>query len=174
MKIEPHSVQARLQKWGRWRQQPRPQLAAWPSIFGRIKDEGGNAGIHGDGIRYEIIDGVSCPPDGGLSKAYVKAAKATTWDTLCREVDEAVNSLPPRRRLIIETVYIVAPREHPRSQARTAALLELERTTVRESLNLAHAFVADRIFEKFVLLADEETQPQKGIAAIPPSRYSQA
>ena len=72
MKIKPHTVQWRLKNWGEWVQRPREEFARSTSVFGKIASEQFNAGARGDGIVFDVIDGISCRPDGGMAEAVVK------------------------------------------------------------------------------------------------------
>lgn len=164
MKILRHTVQFRLQKWGQWTQEPRREFGRSSSPFGKIAEMRENAGIRADGIRYEIIvvDGksVQCPPDGGMSAECERAGKALSFDLQCREVEEAVASLPDGMRRVIVDTYVVDKLEEPRSQERVADRLKLSRSTVRDALKTAHVRIAARIYGPFMLaeLADEEEQ----------------
>lgn len=151
MKTKSHSVQSRLKKWGHWVQDRQHLSAASYSPFGKIADERNASGNHGDGIRYEVIDGVSCPPDGGLSRELERHARAWGHDIRCREVHQAVASLPPgMRRAIVET-YVVSAREDPRSAREVARRLDLHLKTVQESLHAAYRHIEREIFGPFEL-----------------------
>lgn len=156
MKITPHSVESRLQKWGQWKQEARHIEARSSSPFGRIADERNAAGNHGDGIRYEIIEGTPCPPDGGLAKEYERKAAAWGHDLRCREVNSAVADLPDElRRVIIET-YIVPGREDPRSAELVAQRIGSNRKAVSRLRIDAHNRVARAIYGPFEVVGDEE------------------
>lgn len=155
VKIPPHSVQSRLEKWGQWVQQPRQITAASSSPFGRIAEERNAAGNHGDGIRYEIIDGVACPPDGGLAREMERKARAWGHDIRCREVHEAVGQLPDAMRKAITDTYVVPDREDPRSAREVARRLDRDVSTVEEALEKAHKRVARAIFGPFTLEKNE-------------------
>ncbi|MGB1561569.1 MAG: hypothetical protein ACPHN2_08740 [Sinimarinibacterium flocculans] len=155
MKIRPHSVESRLQKWGQWVQEARHVEVRSSSPFGRIADERNAAGNHGEGIRYEIIEGTPCPPDGGLSREYEAKAAAWGYDIRCREVHAAVSELPDDlRRVMIET-YIVPPREEPRSAEHVASrVAHLNRKAVSRLRIEAHDRVAQKIYGPFEVVAD--------------------
>lgn len=152
MKIQRHTVQWRLKLWGRWTQEPRPEFTPSSSVFGTIKEMEGNAGIHGDGIRYEIIDGVSCPPDGGMARAVVRRGRAIAHDIRCRETADAVSRLPDQMRRIVRDTYVVPVREHPRSAREVARRLRLHHSSVQGALDAAHARVARSIYGPFEVL----------------------
>ncbi|HEY0916525.1 MAG TPA: hypothetical protein VGE22_16750, partial [Solimonas sp.] len=150
MKIERHTVQYRLMKWGQWCQEPAPVLSRCSSPFGRIAEMKENAGIRGDGIVFDLIevDGevVSCPPDGGMSAMVERQGRAQAHDIRCREVNEAVLRLPQGMRRIIEQTYQVPHREHPRSARVVAELLKITQQTVQEALKIAHKRISASIY----------------------------
>lgn len=151
MRPKRHTVQFRLWRWGGWVQLPREDIARSSSPFGRIAEERNAAGNQGDGIRYEIVDGVSCPPDGGMSRAVEHAGRAISRSIQCREVHEAVSFLPERMRQVTIETYVVARGEDPRSARSVAERMGLDESTVREALKAAHERVSRRIYGPFEL-----------------------
>lgn len=159
MKIERHTVQHRLMCWGRWVQEPRREFAHSSSVFGRIREMQENAGISGDGIRYDLIevdgDAVMCPPDGGLSRAVERRARELAYDIRCRETHAAVAMLPDGLRSAVIHVYVVPQRERPRSARRAAERLGVSDKTLRKRLDEAHERVALEIYGRFEVLPDD-------------------
>lgn len=159
MIIRKHTLQHRLLQWGQWTQEPRREFGRSSSPFGKIAEMHENAGLHGDGIRYEIIvvDGksVQCPPDGGMWAECERAGRALSFDLKCREVEEAVACLPDAMRKAIIETYVVARKNDPRPQKEVAKRLKVSRSTVRDALKTAHGRIALRIYGPFQLVADE-------------------
>jgi hypothetical protein len=153
MKIQKHTIQWRCKLWGIWAQQPRVEYERSSSVFGRIHEEQENAGIHGDGIRFEIIDGVSCRPDGGMARAVIAKGRAIAHDIRCRETAEAISCLPAQMRNAIVHTYVVPHRESPRGFAEVARRLDIDESTVREYLRVAHERIARRIYGPFEIVA---------------------
>jgi hypothetical protein len=155
MTIRKHTVEYRLMKWGQWTQEPQRHFGRSTSPFGTIAEMQDNAGIHPDGIRYEIIevngDSVSCPPDGGMWHEYERAGKALAFDIQCREVEEAVSRLPCQMRKAIIHTYVVGRLDDPRSTHEVARRMNLSQSTVRESLSVAHQRVSRAIYGAFSL-----------------------
>lgn len=164
MKVQRHTVQHRLKCWGRWVQEPRHLTSASSSPFGRIADERNAAGNHGDGIRYEIIDGVPCPPDGGMAREIERRARAWGHDIRCRETHAAVAMLADNLRRMIIAVYVVPQREEPRSGRQAAEKLGIDEKTIRKYLKAAHERVSREIYGRFEVLPDDvgHLQPNDG------------
>lgn len=161
LKIERNTIQWRLKLWGRWVQQDKQHFAHYSSVFGRIREMQDNAGIHGDGIRYELIEvdgeSVMCPPDGGLSRAVERQAADLLHDIRCRETHAAVSMLPDAMRRTIIAVYVVPAREQPRSARRAAEKLSINHKTVLEALKTAHERVAREVYGPFEIIGSEAT-----------------
>lgn len=154
MKKDRNSIRSRLRHWGRWTQAPRLDLARSSSIFGIIVDMHENAGIRGDGIIYEIIDGVSIPPDGGMSAAIEQRGHEAAHDIRCRETHEAVSHLSERLRQAVTHTFVVQERESTRTAARVAELMDISVHTAREYLAEAFDQLSDRIYGRFVLVEE--------------------
>lgn len=167
---ERHSVQSRLAKWGRWVQEPRPELSRSRSVFGRIQDDRENAGIHGDGIRYDLVtvdgDTVSCPPDGGMSAAVEWRGKALAHDMRCRETARAVGMLPQALRAALQERFVVPPREKLRSATIVGLRLGITGSAAEKRLERAYDRIARDIYGPFevveVAAADTEPSPTPG------------
>lgn len=172
MIIQKHTIQHRLKHWGEWSQEPRRDWGRSSSPFGKIAEMHENAGIHADGIRYEIltVDGqsFSCPPDGGMSAEVERQGRAMAHDIRCREVEEAVSNLPQAHRLAIIHTYVVPRREKPRSTRAVSDLMSCSHTQVARLLSEAHERLARRIYGEFEIVAvsdaAEEGEPQRHAA----------
>ena len=149
-------VREGLRNWGRWTQQPKPHFERTASVFGRIKEMGENAGIHGDGIKYDLLevdgDVFMCPPDGGMGDMVDRAGSALAHDLRCRLFADAVANLPAQQRAAIITMYVVPLREDPRSIREVARQLEKDYSTVKESLATAHTKIGRRVYGTFELV----------------------
>lgn len=154
MNAEGKIVRSRLIQWGQWIQNPKQVHTRLASPNGRIADDKHANGIHGDGIRYEIIDGVSVPPDGGLAREMECRARAWGWDTRAREVNEAIRKLTPAMEQVVQAVYVVDARSQPRTLREVAAKMNKAHTTIAECLDAAHKRIAREIFGPFEVLPD--------------------
>lgn len=149
MIVKPCSVQRRCQQWGQFVQQSRVHFTRSASVFGRIKDMHGNAGIHGDGIRYDIVDGVSCRPDGGMSALVEQRGRELAYNIRCKETHDAIMQLTSELRAVIEATYIVPYREKVRSTRDVGEVLGLNYRKVARQLVRAHELIADRVYGNF-------------------------
>lgn len=162
MRIKPHTVQHRLQQWGRWMKSPRIHFTPTVSPAANMVEMKENAGIHGDGMKFEIIDGVSIPPDGGMSRAVERRGRELAHDARCRETNEAVMTLPLRMREAVIRTFVIEDREDPRTQELVAELMHLSVRTVQEYLETAYERVSRRIYGTFEVLPDpdERVEPE--------------
>lgn len=162
MKIERHTVQWRLMEWGRWTQEPRRDFGRSSSPFGKIAEMHDNAGIHADGIRYEIIseggETFSCPPDGGMSAEVERNAKALAFDIKCREIESAVSELSDAARRVVIATYVVPKRERVRSGRQAADKLGITQQAVHEHLENAHEKVSRRVYGAFHIAAPADLE----------------
>lgn len=149
-KITPNSVQSRLEQWGQWVQERRHIEPASSSPFARIREMRENAGI-ADGIRYEIIDGVACPPDGGMAREVERRARAWAYDIRCRETHTAIADLPDGMRRAVIAVYVVPQREGPRTIRAAAHEAGIPKSTFAELLGAAHTLLSRAIYGPFSL-----------------------
>lgn len=158
MKLREHVAYSRLRKWGHWVRDPNRIAASTGSPFGRLAKDRNAAGSHADGIRYEIIDGVACPPDGGLAREMEFNARSWGHDLRCRETHAAVSNLPlGMRKAIIET-YAVGAKEDPRGVTEVARRLGRNLKTVQEALQVAHDRIAREIFGPFQIIEQCEAE----------------
>ena len=155
MRIERNTVQWRLMLWGRWVTEPRVDDTRTTSPFGRIAEERNAAGNHGDGIRYEIIEGTACPPDGGMAKAVEFRDNVIMHNIRCREVQAAVAWLPEQMRKVVVETYVVPRGCKPRSQRAVADRMNLSQSTVRDALQSAHSKVSVSIYGPYDLMPAE-------------------
>jgi hypothetical protein len=157
MIVKPHTIQARLMHWGQWSQQPRQHFDRSSSVFGRIAEMQGNAGIGADGIRYDMItiggETVMCRPDGGMAEMADRAGRAMAHDFRCREIQDAIGHLPEVMRNTIKATYRVPYREKPRSSRMVAEMLGVSPATVVESLRRAHEKIAGHVYGPFEVVA---------------------
>lgn len=151
-------IHKRLIQWGEWIQDPRPPYDPTKSPFGRIQKEQFNAGARSDGIRYEVIDGVSCKPDGGLALLAEKMGRMIAHGIKCKETHSAVHDLTERMRQIVYLRYVVPRREKPRSLQAIADSLSLDKSTIHESLNAAAGRIERRIYGPYLVEVDEPQQ----------------
>eukprot|EP00456_Euglypha_rotunda_P026519 TRINITY_DN21361_c0_g1_i1.p1 TRINITY_DN21361_c0_g1~~TRINITY_DN21361_c0_g1_i1.p1 ORF type:complete len:182 (-),score=35.40 TRINITY_DN21361_c0_g1_i1:346-891(-) len=160
-------VREGLRNWGRWTQQPKPHFARSVSIFGRIREMHENAGISGDGIRYDLVEvdgeAVMCKPDGGMADMVDRIGEAMAHDLRCRLFADAVANLPGQQRSAISIMYVVPLREDPRSIREVARQLERDESTVREAVSAAHRKVGSRVYGTFEVTPSNPTEPtQRG------------
>lgn len=148
----------RLEDWGQWVQNPRSVQAGTYSVFGKIADERNAAGDRGEGIRYEIIDGVSCPPDGGLAREMEIKARAWGFDFRCRETHAAIDLLPAQMRLAIREMYAVPSREEPRTIRAVSVRMNRDYKTIHESITTAHQKIERELFGPFEVLPDADDE----------------
>lgn len=156
MKIEPHTIQSRLKFWGQWRNEPRRYFGRSSSPFARIAEMKENAGIRPEGMAYELIsdeDGVFlCKPDGGLSSEVERSGRALAHDMKCREVQQAVLSLPKAMRRTVIAMYVVPKREDVKTAQAVAERLGVSRETVREAMKVAHRKISIAVYGPFEMV----------------------
>ena len=173
MRIEKHTIQWRLWTWGQWVYEMRSKMLMIGGVAKQIGDSGqvaqiapvgwardrNAAGSHSDGIKYQIIDGVPVPPDGGMGELIERRAASIAHHLRCKETNEAVSWLPQGMRRIVVDTYVVPGRGKPRSTRLVAERLMLNQKTVQESLQTAHEKLARRIYGPFEIV--EETEAEK-------------
>lgn len=119
------TIESRLREYATWRAQPTPDYATGSSIFNRIKEDQENAGAHGIGFKPDIIDGVPCRPDGGMSRMADRLGRIIAIDNRCREIQDLLVFLPAELRSVFDATYIGLPREVPRRQRDAAVRMKL-------------------------------------------------
>jgi hypothetical protein len=99
------SIDQRLREYAAWRHNPTLDLPSGRSTLARIKDERHNAGAGGHEIRPDIIDGVSCRPDGGMAVMAERLGEQIARDSRCRDLQDLVRYLPQHHRAVLEATY---------------------------------------------------------------------
>lgn len=120
------SIDQRLREFALWLQSPELDIPVGRSIFGRIRDD---AGVRGEGVRPEIVDGVSCRPDGGMSRLCDRLGRAIARDSRCREMYDLAQYLPAHHLEILKVTYL-GP--EPRSVRACSELLKISTLQYRE------------------------------------------
>ncbi|MDR3414613.1 MAG: hypothetical protein P4L83_00370 [Nevskia sp.] len=117
------TIEQRLREYAAWLRHPRLEIGCG-SIFGRIQDEQMNAGAGGDETRPDIVDGVSCRPDGGLSRLAEQMSRDLRRDMCCRDIHALVQHLPEHHRRTLAAIY---DSSEPRSVRAAAEALGVSR-----------------------------------------------
>jgi hypothetical protein len=100
------SIDQRLRELAAWLEDPELELGLGQSIFGRIRDEGHGAATASPGLRPDVIDGVSCRPDGGMSRLCERLGRQIARDSRCRELYDLVRYLPRHHLEILRVTYL--------------------------------------------------------------------
>lgn len=146
----PETAEGRMYEWSRCRHFTPPN--PWPaSPFHKIHVMQENAGMRGSGLQFDVIDGVSCRPDGGMADFCERHDSRMTDHLRSRETYYAVMSLRDEHRAVLMAKYRVENRERPRT-LRAAA----------EVLGVAHTTLADRLERALIALG--------GVLCLPPTR----
>ncbi len=119
------AVEQRLEEYAAWRNQDGTQYPTGDSVFGRIQDMQENAGLHGDGFKPDIIDGVPCRPDGGLARRAHQLGWQIDMDQRCSEIHDLVQFMPSDLVRVLEAAYIGPPLEVPRPDRDAASRLKM-------------------------------------------------
>lgn len=117
------SVEQRLREYARWLREPALEVGMGDSVLARIHDEQHNAGA-AEPLRAEIIDGVSCRPDGGLGRLAERMEHALRRDMRCRDIHDLAQYLPAHHRAVMAATYGDV---EPRSVREAAGLLGISR-----------------------------------------------
>lgn len=169
MNIRKHTIQHRLQQWAQWTQEPRRLFGRSSSPFGKIAEMQENAGVHVEGIRYELItvDGVtvSCPPDGGMWSEVERQGSAMAHDMRCREVESAVADLPLDHRMAIVHTFVVTRREKPRTTRAVGDLMDCSHKHVQKLLREAYVRVSYRVYGPFEVIGNDADDDEDEEAA---------
>lgn len=121
---QPQSIDQRLREYAAWKREPALHVSTGGSIFGKIRDEQFNAGARGDGIKPDIIDGVSCRPDGGMTRIMDDIGRELARDNRCRDIEDLMRYLPEQYRAVYVATYGGLER---RSERVSAELLKVKR-----------------------------------------------
>lgn len=117
------SVEQRLREYAQWLRDPALDVGTGDSVLARIRDEQHNAGAAAP-LRAEIIDGVSCRPDGGLGRLAERMEQALRRDMRCRDIHDLARYLPQHHREVLSATYDAA---EPRSVREAAERLGISR-----------------------------------------------
>ena len=146
----PQTVVGRLREYARVRHE-RPVSTFGDSPFARIAEMKENAGIYGNGIRYDMItteddpEVTPCRPDGGLGALADRAGDALTRQIRCQEVATAINQMPTPYREAIFAMYHVEQRERCRSFMDAAAKCGKPKGTYQLILTSAYGWLEGRL-----------------------------
>ena len=116
------SMEQRLREYADWLAGGTLQVSLGPSVFGRIREERGNAGMRSEGLQHDIVDGVPCRPDGGMSRMVERLGAEVARDNRCREIADLIPYLPQHHRQVLSVVYL-GP--EPRTAKEAAQLLQM-------------------------------------------------
>jgi hypothetical protein len=117
------SIEQRLREYAQWLREPGLEVGMGDSVLARIRDEQHNAGA-AEPLRSEIIDGVSCRPDGGLGRLAERMEYALRRDMRCRDIHDLALYLPPHHREVLAATYESG---EPRSVREAAERLGISR-----------------------------------------------
>ena len=147
----PMSMESRLREYAEWRNDGPLDVPVGESVFGRIARDQENAGIHGDGIKPEIIDGIACKPDGGLGMLVERMGYDIARDRRCREIHELLPYMPVKHREVMDATYIGLAREVPRAERSAATLLGLSRVQYCARKAAVHAWFEGAMFRSLAV-----------------------
>lgn len=122
------TIEARLIEYAEWLNDPALNCAVGWSVFGRIQEDQENAGLHGDGFKPEIIDGVPCRPDGGVGALAERLGRDIARDNRCRDIHDLIQYLPAHHREVMAAAFVGERREVPRSVRSAADRLGIKRS----------------------------------------------
>ena len=141
----PQTAKGRLYEWSRTRHYEEPN--PWPaSPFYKIHREQENAGAHGSGIKFDIIEvdgeSIAVPPDGGMGEFCERHERRMHFHLRAREVASAVDMLPPDLRAVVIETYRVSQRERPKSERVVALAMGITRIEVIKRLERAYGWLS--------------------------------
>ena len=134
----PPSVSGRLYEWWRVRHWAHSPNAFPPrSPNGKIADEKESSGHRGKGMVFDVIDGVSCRPDGGMSHYYERHSNELRQYDRAREVTKALRDLPDIHKAALLARFDVPKLERPLSFEQSAERLGLCKATYQRRYDSA-------------------------------------
>ena len=136
----PETAKGRLYEWSRHRGLLMPS-AGIPSPAYTIFREQCNAGARATGIRYEMLDDVEVPPDGGLGEFCDRYQPAVEIVMRVRQVTEGLRSMPTAMQMVALTMYGVIPGERVRSDRYVADQLKMARLEVIKTMERAYGWM---------------------------------
>lgn len=149
-KFGPQTVIGRLREYARDRHYVHVNTFG-PSPFARIVEMKENAGIRGDGFAYDMIateddpEVTACRPDGGMADICDRMGYAISRETRCREMAEAIRTMPAVYREAIEAMYHVTMRERVRTFSVAAEKVGKPKSTYQLILNSAYGWLEGRL-----------------------------
>jgi hypothetical protein len=145
-------IERRLREWAGWLHSPSYNAYPSTTVEWRIFTERENAGARGDGMRYEVLDGVVCRPDGGMSQHAMRAGRILALDARCHETHKAIEILPGPMRLVVVKRHVRPDRrDKPMSFRALEGVLGEAEETLRDRYNAAARRLDRSIYGPFVV-----------------------